>query len=103
MPVQAASLGLGTQWAAVKTAYAEANELCGNIVKVTPSSKVVGDFAQYMVANNLRKRDVEEQADKLDFPVRGRPHTCLSALTSSQSSVVEFFQVRAAEQRNPRR
>ncbi len=49
---------------------------CGDIIKVTPSSKVVGDFAQYMVQNNLTKQDVLERADQLDFP----------------SSVVEFFQ-----------
>ncbi|KAH8920975.1 pyruvate carboxylase [Atractiella rhizophila] len=73
---QSQQLGLGTQWAAVKKAYIEANLLCGDIIKVTPSSKVVGDFAQFMVANKLTKKDVEEQADKLDFP----------------NSVVEFFQ-----------
>lgn len=41
---------------------------CGDIVKVTPSSKVVGDFAQFLVANKLTKQDVIDQADKLDFP-----------------------------------
>ncbi|KAG8693483.1 pyruvate carboxylase [Ceratobasidium sp. 395] len=73
---QASQLGLGSQWAEVKKKYAEANELCGDIIKVTPSSKVVGDFAQFMVSNNLSKKDVVERAQTLDFP----------------SSVVEFFQ-----------
>ncbi|KAH9817180.1 hypothetical protein DFH28DRAFT_926723 [Melampsora americana] len=73
---QSQQLGLGTQWAAVKKAYIEANQLCGDIVKVTPSSKVVGDFAQFLVSNKLSKADVEARADKLDFP----------------NSVVEFFQ-----------
>jgi hypothetical protein len=41
---------------------------CGDIVKVTPSSKVVGDFAQFLVANKLSRQDVLDQADKLDFP-----------------------------------
>jgi len=73
---QAQSLGLGTQWVAVKQAYIWANELCGDVVKVTPSSKVVGDFAQWIVSNKLTKQDVIDKADKLDFP----------------NSVIEFFQ-----------
>lgn len=73
---QAQQLGLGTQWTEIKQKYIEANELCGNIVKVTPSSKVVGDLAQFMVSSQLSKQDIEERADKLDFP----------------NSVIEFFQ-----------
>ncbi|KAF9523056.1 hypothetical protein CPB83DRAFT_863535 [Crepidotus variabilis] len=73
---QAAQLGLGTQWNIVKKKYVEANELCGNVVKVTPTSKVVGDFAQWMTSNSFTKQDVLERAESLDFP----------------SSVVEFFQ-----------
>ncbi|KAG7093872.1 hypothetical protein E1B28_007511 [Marasmius oreades] len=73
---QASQLGLGTQWAVIKQKYIEANELCGNIIKVTPSSKVVGDFAQWMTSNMFSKQDVLERAESLDFP----------------SSVVEFFQ-----------
>ncbi|KAG6812824.1 hypothetical protein H0H92_016093 [Tricholoma furcatifolium] len=73
---QASQLGLGTQWTEIKQKYIEANELCGNIIKVTPSSKVVGDFAQWMTSNSLSKDDVIKRAETLDFP----------------SSVVEFFQ-----------
>ncbi|KAI9297641.1 pyruvate carboxylase, partial [Neoconidiobolus thromboides FSU 785] len=73
---QAQSLGLGEQWNEVKKAYAEANLLCGDIVKVTPSSKVVGDFAQFMVSNKLAYQDVLDRAETLSFP----------------TSVVEFFQ-----------
>ncbi|KAK7449718.1 pyruvate carboxylase [Stygiomarasmius scandens] len=73
---QASQLGLGTQWSIIKQKYIEANELCGNIIKVTPSSKVVGDFAQWMTSNSLSKADVLARASELDFP----------------SSVVEFFQ-----------
>ncbi|KAI8799870.1 hypothetical protein BJ742DRAFT_109062 [Cladochytrium replicatum] len=65
---QAQSLGLGKQWEEVKVAYAAANRLAGDIVKVTPSSKVVGDLAQFMVANNLTEKDVLEQAETLSFP-----------------------------------
>ena len=73
---QSQQLGLSGQWALVKKAYEEANELCGNIVKVTPSSKVVGDLANFMVQNHLSKQDVIDRADKLSFP----------------TSVVQFFQ-----------
>eukprot|EP00158_Paraphelidium_tribonemae_P007328 Partr_v1_DN28202_c1_g1_i3_m76090 putative Catalyzes a 2-step reaction, involving the ATP-dependent carboxylation of the covalently attached biotin in the first step and the transfer of the carboxyl group to pyruvate in the second (By similarity) len=57
---QATTLGLGTRWAQVKKAYALANKLCGDIVKVTPSSKVVGDLAQFLVANDLWAKTEEE-------------------------------------------
>ena len=73
---QAASLGLGDRWAELKKAYAEVNQLFGGIVKVTPSSKVVGDLALFMVANGLSGDDVRARAKELDFP----------------ASVIEFFQ-----------
>ncbi|GAA5887732.1 hypothetical protein JCM5296_004474 [Sporobolomyces johnsonii] len=73
---QSQQLGLSGQWKQVVKAYIDANDLCGDIVKVTPSSKVVGDFAQFLVANKLSKQDVIDKADSLDFP----------------TSVVEFFQ-----------
>lgn len=66
---QAFSLGLGDQFEKVKKAYVVANELLGDIVKVTPTSKVVGDLAQFMVQNKLSKKDVIEKASKLDFPM----------------------------------
>jgi pyruvate carboxylase len=73
---QSTSLGLADQWSSVKRAYAAANVLLGDIVKVTPSSKVVGDLAQFMVTNKLDEQAVREQADTLSFPL----------------SVVEYFQ-----------
>ncbi|KAI9475499.1 MAG: pyruvate carboxylase [Benjaminiella poitrasii] len=73
---QAQQLGLGTQWNAIKKAYTEANALCGDLVKVTPSSKVVGDLAQFMVSSDLTGAQVLERAATLSFP----------------TSVVEFFQ-----------
>ena len=54
----------------------QANQVLGDIVKVTPSSKVVGDLAQFMVTNKLDRAAVEARADQLDFP----------------SSVIEFLQ-----------
>ena len=59
---QSTQLGLREKWPEIKSKYAEANQLCGDIVKVTPSSKVVGDLAQFMVQNDLSEQDVNEQA-----------------------------------------
>lgn len=68
MMFQAQQLGLGTQWVETKKAYEHANDLLGDIVKVTPTSKVVGDLAQFMVSNKLSPEDVEKRAGELDFP-----------------------------------
>ncbi|KRF97599.1 uncharacterized protein Dwil_GK20962, isoform B [Drosophila willistoni] len=65
---QAFSLGLGDFFEDVKKAYREANLLLGDIIKVTPSSKVVGDLAQFMVQNNLTADQVLEKAEELSFP-----------------------------------
>lgn len=65
---QAQSLGLVERMPEIKKAYAEANELVGDIVKVTPSSKVVGDLAMFMVSNNLTKEDVLARGNELAFP-----------------------------------
>ncbi len=65
---QAISLGLGDKMEEIKRAYADVNMLFGDIVKVTPSSKVVGDMALYMVSNNLSKEDVLSRGDVLSFP-----------------------------------
>lgn len=65
---QAYSLGLGDQFEAVKAKYREANLLLGDIVKVTPSSKIVGDLAQFMVQNDLTQEDVKKNAGSLSFP-----------------------------------
>uniref|UniRef100_A0AAY4BTT9 pyruvate carboxylase n=1 Tax=Denticeps clupeoides TaxID=299321 RepID=A0AAY4BTT9_9TELE len=73
---QAHSMGLGNKFKEVKKAYAEANKILGDLIKVTPSSKIVGDLAQFMVQNSLTREKVEERADELSFPL----------------SVVEFLQ-----------
>jgi len=65
---QAKSLGLSGRWREVLRSYAEVNELFGDIIKVTPSSKVVGDMALYLVANNLRAKDVLDDKRELSFP-----------------------------------
>ncbi|KAK7504778.1 hypothetical protein BaRGS_00003806, partial [Batillaria attramentaria] len=73
---QAFSLGLADQFEEVKKMYRVANMLLGDLPKVTPSSKVVGDLAQFMVQNKLTPELVEEKAAELSFP----------------NSVMEFFQ-----------
>jgi pyruvate carboxylase len=65
---QAESLGLGTQLEMIKKNYAVVNQLFGDIVKVTPSSKVVGDMALFMTANNLTAEDVLDESRNLAFP-----------------------------------
>jgi pyruvate carboxylase len=73
---QAKAVGLGDRWDEVKEMYRRVNDMFGDIVKVTPSSKVVGDMALFMVQNNLTEEDIYEKGETLDFP----------------DSVVEFFE-----------
>ncbi|AMV59811.1 Pyruvate carboxylase [Pediococcus damnosus] len=72
---QAQALGLKGRFEDVKHAYRQVNQLFGDIIKVTPSSKVVGDMALFMVENKLTPDAVLKQGDHLDFP----------------QSVVDFF------------
>ncbi len=65
---QARGLGLEDQFETIKVNYRAANELFGDIIKVTPSSKVVGDMAMFMTSNGLSKEDVIKKGDKLAFP-----------------------------------
>jgi pyruvate carboxylase len=65
---QSKQLGLTEKWPEIKRKYAEANMVLGDIPKVTPSSKVVGDLAQFMVAQNLEAKDILDQAGTLALP-----------------------------------
>ncbi|MDR7224606.1 MULTISPECIES: pyruvate carboxylase [Aminobacter] len=65
---QARSLGLETRWHEVAQAYHDVNLMFGDIVKVTPSSKVVGDMALMMVSQELTVADVESPAKDIAFP-----------------------------------
>jgi pyruvate carboxylase len=78
---QARSLGLEARWPEVCRMYADVNQLFGDIVKVTPTSKVVGDMALFMVGNNLTPEDVTTGDRELAFP----------------ESVVEFFEGRLGQ------
>jgi len=55
---QATAMGLGHRWREVERTYAEVNRLFGDIVKVTPSSKVVGDMALFLLANEMKPKDL---------------------------------------------
>ncbi|MGN8914417.1 pyruvate carboxylase [Anaerofustis butyriciformans] len=72
---QVESFGLGHRFTDVLEKYKQANELLGDIIKVTPTSKVVGDFAIFMLQNDLDKENIYEKGKDLAFP----------------DSVVDFF------------
>lgn len=65
---QAEALGLGERFDEIKQTYTEVNKLFGDIVKVTPSSKVVGDMALFMMTNGLTAEDVLAKGEKQSFP-----------------------------------
>lgn len=65
---QARSLGIQNQFSKIIDNYISANQLIGDVIKVTPSSKVVGDLALFMTSNDLTKQDVMDKASELSFP-----------------------------------
>jgi len=65
---QARSLGVEHRWPEVAEAYAQVNEMFGDIVKVTPTSKVVGDMALYMISSGLTAEDVVDPDKEINFP-----------------------------------
>lgn len=68
LKAQARSLGLEERWSEVAQTYADVNQMFGDIVKVTPSSKVVGDMALMMVSQNLTREQVEDPTTDVAFP-----------------------------------
>ncbi|MER2139534.1 MAG: hypothetical protein ABS965_05370, partial [Succiniclasticum sp.] len=75
---QAAALGLLSRWEDIKDMYHRVSMMFGDVIKVTPSSKVVGDMTLYMVQNEITEEDVYANGDTMDFP----------------KSVIEFFEGR---------
>ncbi|MBU3154591.1 pyruvate carboxylase [Clostridium estertheticum] len=65
---QVESFGLGHKFNEIKETYKVVNDMVGDIVKVTPSSKMVGDFAIFMVQNDLTPENIYEKAIKMSFP-----------------------------------
>ncbi|MCM8539298.1 MAG: pyruvate carboxylase [Lentisphaeraceae bacterium] len=78
---QAHSMGLAPKWHEITNAYADVNQLFGDIVKVTPSSKVVGDLTLFLVTNELKAKDILDPDREISFP----------------TSVVEFFEGRLGQ------
>ena len=68
LKAQARSMGLEERWGEIAQTYADVNQMFGDIVKVTPSSKVVGDMALMMVAQGLNRTQVEDPATDVAFP-----------------------------------
>ncbi|WP_407946430.1 pyruvate carboxylase [Paracoccus aminophilus] len=68
LKAQARSMGLEERWHEVAQTYADVNQMFGDIVKVTPSSKVVGDMALMMVAQGLTRAQVEDPNSEVSFP-----------------------------------
>lgn len=73
---QAAALGLLDRWEEIKDMYHRVSMMFGDVIKVTPSSKVVGDMTLFMVQNELTEEDVYAKGESMDFP----------------ASVINFFQ-----------
>ena len=65
---QAAAVGLGHRFDEIKQMYRKVNMMFGDIIKVTPSSKVVGDMALFMIQNDLTEEDVYARGNELNFP-----------------------------------
>lgn len=65
---QAKAVGLEDKWDEIKEMYHHVNMMFGDIVKVTPSSKVVGDMALFMVQNELTEEVIYEKGETIDFP-----------------------------------
>ena len=65
---QAIALGLGHKFEEIKKTYALVNKMFGDLIKVTPSSKVVGDMALYMTSNHLTPEDIFQKGHTLSFP-----------------------------------
>ena len=73
---QSLALGLMDKWEEIKIMYHTVSMMFGDLIKVTPSSKIVGDMALFMVQNELTEEDIYASGDTLDFP----------------SSVIGFFE-----------
>ncbi|MDX9710448.1 MAG: pyruvate carboxylase [Trichloromonas sp.] len=65
---QVEGLGLGHRWEECKEMYRKVNDMFGDVIKVTPSSKIVGDMAMFMIQNNLEPEDIFERGRDYTFP-----------------------------------
>ncbi len=96
---QARSLGLDTRWSEIAQTYADVNQMFGDIVKVTPSSKVVGDMALLMVSQNLTVDDVMDPERDVAFPdsVREMMHGDLGQPPGGWPEVIQAKVLKGAQ------
>ena len=83
LKAQARSMGLEDRWHEVAQTYADVNQMFGDIVKVTPSSKVVGDMALMMVSQGLTRADVEDPERRRVLPRLGGRHDARQSRTAA--------------------
>nr|MDT0664527.1 pyruvate carboxylase [Micromonospora sp. DSM 115978] len=97
---QAISLGLGDRWAEVTECYAIANELLGKPIKVTPTSKVVGDLALFLASGNVDADDLREHPENYDLPASVLGYLA-GELGTPPAGFAEPFRERALAGRRP--
>ncbi len=97
---QAIALGLGERWPAVQEAYAVANELLGKPIKVTPTSKVVGDLALFLVGGGVDVATLREHPERFDLPASVLGYLA-GELGTPLAGFAEPFRERALAGRHP--
>ncbi|CAJ59354.1 Pyruvate carboxylase 2 (Pyruvic carboxylase 2) (PCB 2) [Frankia alni ACN14a] len=97
---QAIALGLGERWPAVQEAYAVANELLGKPIKVTPTSKVVGDLALFLVGGGVDVATLREHPERFDLPASVLGYLA-GELGTPPAGFAEPFRERALAGRHP--
>ena len=93
-------MGLGERWREVARTYAEVNQLFGDIVKVTPSSKVVGDMAIFLMAQDMRPRDILKLDEHHDLAL---PNSVVEMFTGVAGRAAGRLAEEAAEDHSARR
>ncbi|OHV42815.1 pyruvate carboxylase [Pseudofrankia sp. BMG5.36] len=97
---QAISLGLGDRWSEVTECYAIANELLGKPIKVTPTSKVVGDLALFIAGGNIDPKTLRTEPEKFDLPASVLGYLA-GELGTPPAGFAEPFRERALAGRRP--
>ena len=101
LKAQARSLGLEERWHEVAQMYADVNQMFGDIVKVTPSSKVVGDMALMMVSQNMTREQVEEPGNRCGLPRLGCGHDARQSGSASGRASRTRSSGRSSRMRHP--